>query len=86
VAMLVTPGATAFLLTDRFDRMNLLAVASAMVATALGILGSYWLDASTAGCIVLVQTALFVAALLLAPRHGLLARWRRGGRSAPPAT
>jgi manganese transport system permease protein len=82
--MLVTPGATAFLLTDRFARMNLLAVASAMLATALGILGSYWLDASTAGCIVLVQTALFVAALLLAPRHGLLARRRLRAQPGPP--
>ena len=84
VAMLVTPGATAFLLTDRFALMNLLAVASAMLATALGILGSYWLDASTAGCIVLVQTALFVAALLLAPRHGLLARRRRRAQPGSP--
>ena len=82
VAMLVTPGATAFLLTDRFGPMNLLAVASAMLATALGILVSYWLDASTAGCIVLVQTALFAAALVFAPRHGLLARGSRGRR--PP--
>jgi manganese transport system permease protein len=35
---------------------------------------SYWLDASTAGCIVLVQTGLFLVTMLLAPRHGLLAR------------
>ena len=58
------------------------------LATALGILASYWLDASTAGCIVLVQSALFVTALVLAPRHGLLARRRRLGRpgsgSPPP--
>jgi manganese transport system permease protein len=74
VAMLVTPGATAFLLTDRFDRMNLYAVALAMLATALGVIVSYWLDASTAGCIVLVQTGLFLVTMLLAPRHGLLAR------------
>ncbi len=77
VAMLVTPGATAHLLTDRFDRMNLLAVGSALLATGLGVLISYWLDASTAGCIVLVQTALFLLTMLLAPRHGLLARRRR---------
>jgi manganese transport system permease protein len=64
--------------------MNLLAVASAMLATALGILASYWLDASTAGCIVLVQSALFVSALVLAPRHGLLARRRRLGRPGSP--
>ena len=81
VAMLVTPGATAFLLTDRFDRMNLLAVLAAMLSTSLGLYVSYWLDASTAGCIVLVQAALFALALLLAPRHGLLAQRRRGRRS-----
>ena len=64
--------------------MNLLAVASAMLATALGLLGRYWLDASTAGCIVLVQSTLFGIALVLAPRHGLLARRRRIGRPGPP--
>jgi manganese transport system permease protein len=81
VAMLVTPGATAFLLTDRFDRMNLLAVLAAMLSTSLGLYVSYWLDASTAGCIVLVQAAVFALALLLAPRHGLLAQRRRGRRT-----
>ncbi len=77
VAMLVTPGATAYLLTDRFDRMSWIAIASAMVSSVVGIYGSYWLDASTAGCIVLVQTALFLLAFLFAPRHGLLAQRRR---------
>jgi manganese transport system permease protein len=85
VAMLVTPGATAFLLTDRFDRMNLYAVALAMLATALGVIVSYWLDASTAGCIVLVQTGLFLLTMLLAPRHGLLAQRRRRAGGLPPS-
>jgi manganese transport system permease protein len=83
VAMLVTPGATAFLLTDRFDRMNLYAVALAMLATTLGVIVSYWLDASTAGCIVLVQTGLFLLTMVLAPRHGLLSRRRPGGGARP---
>ena len=74
VAMLVTPGATAYLLTDRFDRMCALAMASASLASLLGVYVSYWLDASTAGCIVLLQTALFLVALIVAPRHGLLAQ------------
>jgi manganese transport system permease protein len=82
VAMLVTPGATAYLLSDRFGPMTLLAVLSAVLATLAGILISYWLDASTAGCIVLVQTALFLLAAVLAPRHGLLARQHR--RAFPP--
>jgi len=74
VAMLVTPGATAYLLTDRFDRMTVLAVLSAVSATVLGIYASYWLDASTAGCIVVVQTLQFLLVMVLAPRHGLLAQ------------
>jgi manganese transport system permease protein len=47
-----------------------------MLATGLGVIVSYWLDASTAGCIVLVQTGLFLVTMVLAPRHGLLARRR----------
>lgn len=82
VAMLVTPGATAYLLSDRFGPMTLLAVLSAVLATFAGVLLSYWLDASTAGCIVLVQTGLFLLAVVLAPRHGLLARQHR--RAFPP--
>lgn len=72
VAMLVTPGATAYLLTDRFDRMTLLAIASSVLSSLLGVYVSYWTDSSTAGCIVLAQTALFVLAFLLAPRYGIL--------------
>lgn len=78
VAMLITPGATAYLLTDRFDRMLILAVASGVVASGLGTYLSYYLDASTGGCIVLVQTLLFLLAMVGAPKYGLL---RRGGRS-----
>lgn len=85
VAMLVTPGATAYLLTDRFDRMTLLAVAAAVFATMLGVLLSYWIDASTAGCIVLVLTVQFVLVMVLAPRHGLLAARRRRLAAASPS-
>lgn len=77
VAMLVTPGATGYLLSDRFGPMLGLATLSALLATVAGILISYWLDVSTAGSIVLVQTVLFLLAMLLAPRHGLLARRRQ---------
>jgi manganese transport system permease protein len=77
VAMLVTPGATAYLLTDRFDRMTWIAILSAVSSSLLGIYVSYWLDASTGGCIVLVQTGLFVLSFLFAPRHGLLAQSRQ---------
>jgi len=50
VAMLVTPGATAYLLTDRFDRMVWLSILSAVLSSVVGIYWSYWMDASTAGC------------------------------------
>ena len=72
VAMLVTPGATAYLLTDRFDRMNWLAIGSSILSSLLGVYTSYWTDSSPAGCIVLVQTGLFVMAFLFAPKHGIL--------------
>ena len=74
VAMLVTPGATAYLLTDRFDRMTWLAIGSSVLSSLLGVYLSYWTDSSTAGCIVLVQTGLFLLAFLLAPRHGIFCR------------
>ena len=73
-AMLVTPGATAYLLTDRFDRMTWLAIGSSVLSSLVGVYVSYWTDSSTAGCIVLVQTGLFLLAFLLAPQHGILRR------------
>ena len=72
VAMLVTPGATAYLLTDRFDRMTALAILSSIISSLVGVYVSYWTDSSTAGCIVLVQTGLFMLAFLFAPRYGIL--------------
>jgi ABC-type Mn2+/Zn2+ transport system permease subunit len=76
VAMLVTPGCVAHLWTDRFDRMLAISAASAIVATVSGILISYHLDASTGGCIVLVQAALFLVSLVIAPKYGMLGRMR----------
>ncbi|NJK90647.1 MAG: metal ABC transporter permease [Blastochloris sp.] len=75
VAMLITPGCTGFLLSPRFEWMMLIAVASTWVAFTLGIAFSFWLNASTSACIVLVQSGIFAGAWLLGPRHGLL--WRR---------
>jgi manganese/iron transport system permease protein len=73
VAMLVTPGATAYLLTDRFGRMIGLAVAMGVGTSAVGAYASYFFDGSTGGCIVTLQSALFVVALVFARKHGLLA-------------
>lgn len=80
VSMLVTPGATAYLLSDRFDHMLLIAMASGIFSSVLGTYASYHIDGSTGGCIVVVQTLLFILAMLLAPKHGLLAQ-RSKGRS-----
>ena len=72
VAMLITPGATAYLLTDRFDRMTYLAVLSSSISSILGVYVSYWYDIETGGSIVLVQTLIFLLAFFFAPRYGLL--------------
>ena len=71
VSMLITPGATAYLLTDRFDRMNILAIISSVLSSLLGVYISYWSDIETGGSIVLVQTVLFLIAFLFAPRYGI---------------
>jgi manganese/iron transport system permease protein len=83
VAMLVTPGATAYLLTDRFGRMIGLATTMGVGTSLVGAYASYYFDGSTGGCIVTLQTFLFVLALVFAPKHGLRAsRRQRSGVGA----
>jgi len=79
VAMLVAPGAIAYLLTDRFERMLGIAVAVAVTSCVVGTLVSFHIDGATGPCIVLIQAAIFIAAFLLAPREGVLRRrpWKR---------
>ena len=77
IAMVVTPGATAYLLTDRFDRMIVLAVVIGALCGGVGAYTSYFLDGATGGLIVVLQTLVFLAAFIFAPKHGRLARWRR---------
>ncbi|NDJ16619.1 iron chelate uptake ABC transporter family permease subunit [Myxacorys almedinensis A] len=74
VAMLVTPGATAYLLSDRFDHLMGIAIATGVFSSVIGTYISYHLDASTGGCIVVLQTLLFLTAVVFAPKHGLLVR------------
>ena len=74
IAMLVTPGATAYMLSDNFGTMTLIAVASGVFSSLMGTYISYHLDASTGGCIVVLQTLLFVTAMIFAPKHGMLIR------------
>lgn len=76
IAMVVTPGATAYLLTDRFGTMILLAIAIGAVTSALGAYVSFFLDGATGGLIVVFQTLVFLAAFAFAPKHGRLAARR----------
>lgn len=74
ISLLVTPGSIAYLLTDRFDHMLGIAIASSVLSCVLGTYFSYHLDVSTGGCIVLFLTLLFVVTMVFAPRYGILAQ------------
>lgn len=75
IAMLITPGATAYLLADRLGRMMAIAAALGLGAGVLGLYGSYHLDVASGPAMVIVVSLAFFAALLLAPKRGLLGRW-----------
>jgi manganese/iron transport system permease protein len=77
IAMVVTPGATAYLLTDRFPRLIRISVAIGTVTSLVGAYASYFLDGATGGIIVVLQTAIFLLAFVFAPKHGMLAARRR---------
>ena len=79
IAMVVTPGATAYLLTDRFPRLIVIAVAIGSLTSFIGAYASFYLDGATGGVIVVLQMLVFVAAFLFAPKHGLVAG-RRAAR------
>jgi ABC-type Mn2+/Zn2+ transport system permease subunit len=81
VAMLITPGSIGYLLSDRFHRMQLFAVASAVFSALIGVYISFFINGSTGACIILVQTLIFIIALIFAPKRGLLAN-RRARRLA----
>ena len=81
IAMVVTPGATAYLLTDRFPRLVAISVAIGSVSSFFGAYISYFLDGATGGTIVVLQTIVFLTAFLFAPKHGYLAA-RRKARQA----
>lgn len=77
IAMVVTPGATAYLLTDRFDRLLQISVAIGALTSAFGAYISFFLDGATGGVIVTLQTLVFFATFVFAPKHGTLASRRR---------
>ncbi|TIL45983.1 iron/manganese ABC transporter permease subunit SitC [Mesorhizobium sp.] len=81
ICMVVTPGATAYLLTDRFPRLLVIAVVIGAATSFTGAYASYFLDGATGGIIVVLQTLIFLAAFFFAPKHGMLAARRRSARA-----
>lgn len=81
ICLVVTPGATAYLLSDRFPRLLMIAVAIGAVTSFVGAYVSYFLDGATGGIIVVLQTLIFIAAFVFAPKHGMLAARRRAAQA-----
>lgn len=82
VAMLITPGATAYLMTRRFGRMLALSVLVTAIAAVLGIYASYYLDVSTGGAVVVSQSMIFLLAYLFGARGGVVTAWFRRRQQA----
>ena len=85
IALVVTPGATAYLLADRFDRLLIISVLIGVTTSFLGAYASYFLDGATGGVIVTLQLLIFIIVFFLAPKHGRLAHLRLA-KSTPSAT
>ncbi|MEM5519655.1 metal ABC transporter permease [Sulfitobacter sp. AS59] len=81
IAMVVTPGATAYLLCDRFPRLIIVSVIIGTLTGFFGAYASYFLDGATGGVIVTLQTAIFLAAFVFAPKHGVLAARRKAAQA-----
>ncbi|SEO13292.1 manganese/iron transport system permease protein, partial [Pseudorhodobacter antarcticus] len=77
IALVVTPGATAYLLCDRFPRLIIVSVVIGSITSFLGAYISYFLNGATGGIIVTLQTLIFLVAFVFAPKHGLLAAKRK---------
>lgn len=71
IAMVITPGATAYLLTDKFSRLLIISVCLGFFTSAIGAYASYYLDGATGGIIVCFQTALFLLAFCFSPKYGV---------------
>ncbi len=74
IAMVVTPGATAYLMTDRFGHLIIIAITLGTITSALGAYGSYFLNANPGGLIVTCQTLIFLGVFFFAPKYGLIRR------------
>ena len=81
IALVITPGATAYLLTDRFPKLVLISSIIGAMTCFLGAYLSYFLDGATGGIIVVLQTGLFLVALVFAPKHGILSQRRKAKRA-----
>lgn len=77
IALVVTPGATAYLLCDRFPRLIIVSVAIGSITSFLGAYTSYFLDGATGGIIVTLQTLIFLVAFVFVPKYGVLAAKRK---------
>ncbi|MFX0545054.1 metal ABC transporter permease [Roseovarius sp. S1116L3] len=77
IALVVTPGATAYLLCDRFPRLIVVSVLIGTLTSFVGAYASYFLDGATGGIIVVLQTVIFLIAFYFAPKHGMLAARRK---------
>lgn len=84
IAMVVTPGATAYLLTDRFPRLLVVSVAIGAGTSFFGAYLSFFLDGATGGIIVSLQTLIFLAVFVFAPKHGYLAARRKARKALLP--
>lgn len=84
IAMVVTPGATAYLVTDRFPRLLVVSVAIGSGTSFLGAYLSFYVDGATGGIIVSLQTVIFLIAFVFAPKHGYLAARRRAREALAP--
>ena len=85
VAMLVIPGSTARLLTDRFTPMLAVSVGVSTLGTLVGLYSSYHLDISPGGAVVVTQGVIFLTVYIFAPRYGILGRMRAARRPAEQA-
>ncbi len=83
IGMLILPGATASLLTDRFPKVLGLSVLCAALSSLGGVHISAWLNCSPAGAMIVMASGLFVAAWVFSPHDGLIRRWYRGRVEAP---
>tara|TARA_B110000977_G_scaffold194831_1_gene272164 strand:+ start:1041 stop:1892 length:852 start_codon:yes stop_codon:yes gene_type:complete len=84
IAMVVTPGATAYLLTDRFPRLLIVSVAIGALTSFFGAYLSFFVDGATGGIIVSLQTVIFLIAFVFAPKHGYLSARRKAREALLP--